>query len=86
MRKRRIILPLNGKGWDIMKYIVGIDQGTQSTKAAIYDLHGKVVCEEKKTLSPLYSPDADTAAPRSVPAPRQQSDPDPVRRCHLHTK
>lgn len=44
-----------------MKYIVGIDQGTQSTKAAIYDLHGKVVCEEKKTLSPLYSPDADTA-------------------------
>ena len=35
-----------------MKYIVGIDGGTQSTKVGIYDLEG---------LSPLYVPDADTA-------------------------
>lgn len=44
-----------------MKYVIGLDGGTQSTKVAIYDLQGRVICEEKASLSPLYSPDADTA-------------------------
>ena len=44
-----------------MKYVIGIDGGTQSTKVSIYSLDGKVVCEQKNALSPLYSPDADTA-------------------------
>lgn len=46
---------------DTMKYVIGLDGGTQSTKVAIYDLQGRVICEEKASLSPLYSPDADTA-------------------------
>lgn len=44
-----------------MKYIVGIDGGTQSTKVSIFDIEGNIICEEKKRLSPLYTPDADTA-------------------------
>lgn len=44
-----------------MKYVIGIDGGTQSTKVSIYDLQGHMICEEKASLSPLYSPDADTA-------------------------
>lgn len=44
-----------------MKYVIGIDGGTQSTKVGIYDLEGNLVCEEKATLRPLYVPDADTA-------------------------
>lgn len=44
-----------------MKYIIGIDGGTQSTKVAIYDLNGNIVCEESVKLRPLYVPDADTA-------------------------
>ena len=44
-----------------MKYIIGIDGGTQSTKVGIYDLEGNVVCQARKELRPLYVPDADTA-------------------------
>ena len=44
-----------------MKYIIGIDGGTQSTKVSIFDLEGNIICEEKSTLAPLYIPDADTA-------------------------
>ncbi len=44
-----------------MKYVIGIDGGTQSTKVAIYDLNGNIVCEESVKLRPLYVPDADTA-------------------------
>ncbi len=44
-----------------MKYVIGIDGGTQSTKIGIYDLEGNIICEEKMTLRPLYVPDADTA-------------------------
>ena len=44
-----------------MKYVIGIDGGTQSTKVGIYDLDGNLVCEEKVMLRPLYVPDADTA-------------------------
>lgn len=44
-----------------MKYVIGIDGGTQSTKVSIFTLDGKIVCEQKNALRPLYSPDADTA-------------------------
>ncbi len=44
-----------------MKYIIGIDGGTQSTKIGVYDLEGNLLLEEKAILRPLYSPDADTA-------------------------
>ncbi len=44
-----------------MKYVIGIDGGTQSTKVGIYDLEGNLICEEKVILRPLYVPDADTA-------------------------
>ncbi len=44
-----------------MKYIIGIDGGTQSTKIGIYDLEGNLVIEEKQKLRPLYIPDANTA-------------------------
>lgn len=44
-----------------MKYVIGIDGGTQSTKVAIYDLNGNIVCEESIKLRPLYIPDAETA-------------------------
>lgn len=44
-----------------MKYIIGIDGGTQSTKMGIYDLEGNLMLEEKQKLRPLYIPDADTA-------------------------
>lgn len=44
-----------------MKCVIGIDGGTQSTKVAIYTLDGKILCEKKNALRPLYSPDADTA-------------------------
>ena len=44
-----------------MKYVIGIDGGTQSTKVGIYSLDGALDCEEKVMLRPLYVPDADTA-------------------------
>lgn len=44
-----------------MKYVIGIDGGTQSTKIGIYDLEGNLICEEKVMLRPLYVPNADTA-------------------------
>jgi sugar (pentulose or hexulose) kinase len=44
-----------------MKYVIGIDGGTQSTKVAIYDLNGNIICEESVKLLPLYIPDAETA-------------------------
>lgn len=44
-----------------MKYVIGIDGGTQSTKVAIYDLNGNIVCEQSVKLRPLYVPDAGTA-------------------------
>ena len=44
-----------------MKYLIGIDGGTQSTKVSIFDVEGNIISEEKSLLTPLYSPDADTA-------------------------
>ncbi|MCP3029878.1 sugar kinase [Halobacillus sp. A1] len=39
-----------------MKYIIGVDGGSQSTKVVIYDLKGKVVSEGKKELQPMSLP------------------------------
>lgn len=36
------------------KYIVGIDEGSQSAKILIFDLEGNVVCEGKEDLRPNY--------------------------------
>lgn len=38
------------------KYIIGLDGGTQSTKVAIYDLKGNLICMERQRLKPLYTP------------------------------
>jgi sugar (pentulose or hexulose) kinase len=38
------------------KYIIGIDNGTQSSKVVIYDLEGNVVCEGKQSLKPISLP------------------------------
>ena len=38
------------------KYLIGIDNGTQSTKVVIYDLEGNVVCEARRTLLPMEHP------------------------------
>ncbi len=43
------------------KYIIGIDGGTQSSKAVIFDLEGNVICEGKKNLRPMYMPKPGTA-------------------------
>jgi sugar (pentulose or hexulose) kinase len=39
------------------KYLIGIDNGTQSTKVVIYDLLGNVVCEGRRTLLPMEHPE-----------------------------
>lgn len=44
-----------------MKYVIGIDGGTQSTKVSIFDLQGNVVCQVGRQLKPLYLPTADVA-------------------------
>ncbi|WP_058913511.1 FGGY-family carbohydrate kinase [Entomohabitans teleogrylli] len=44
-----------------MKYIIGIDGGSQSTKVVMYDLAGNIICEGKGLLQPMHAPDADTA-------------------------
>ncbi len=36
------------------KYIIGIDEGSQSCKITIFDLEGNVVCEGKHNLQPNY--------------------------------
>lgn len=39
-----------------MKYLMGIDSGTQSTKVSIFDEAGNVVCDGKQALKPMYCP------------------------------
>ncbi len=38
------------------KYIIGIDNGSQSAKVVIYDLAGNAVAEGRQTLRPTYRP------------------------------
>jgi sugar (pentulose or hexulose) kinase len=37
-------------------YLVGIDNGSQSTKVTIFDRHGRVVCEGRQALRPYDTP------------------------------
>ncbi len=38
------------------KYIIGVDGGSQSSKVAVYDLEGNVVCEGRQALRPVSRP------------------------------
>jgi sugar (pentulose or hexulose) kinase len=38
------------------KFIIGLDNGTQSSKVVIFDLEGNVVCQGKKDLQPIFMP------------------------------
>ena len=39
-----------------MKYIIGVDAGSQSSKILIFDLEGNIVCEDKADLKPMNLP------------------------------
>jgi sugar (pentulose or hexulose) kinase len=39
------------------KYLIGIDEGTQSAKVVVYDLDGDVVCEGRQVLRPFSRPE-----------------------------
>ncbi len=39
-----------------MKYIIGIDNGSQSTKVCIFDLHGNIVAQGRQALRPYQLP------------------------------
>ena len=38
------------------KYVIGIDEGSQSAKILIFDLKGNIVCEDKHPLRPYHLP------------------------------
>ena len=38
------------------KYIIGIDEGSQSAKITIFDVKGNIVCEDKEPLRPYNLP------------------------------
>ena len=38
------------------KYIIGIDEGSQSAKITIFDTKGNIVCEDKAPLKPYNLP------------------------------
>lgn len=38
------------------KYIIGIDEGSQSAKITVFDQRGNVVCEDKAPLRPYHLP------------------------------
>ena len=38
------------------KYLMGIDEGSQSAKITIFDLEGKIICEGKAPLRPYDLP------------------------------
>lgn len=38
------------------KYIIGIDEGSQSAKILIFDLKGNIICEAKEALRPYHLP------------------------------
>ena len=44
-----------------LKYLIGIDGGTQSSKVVVYDLEGHVVCEGRRTLLPMEHPEPGLA-------------------------
>lgn len=40
-----------------MKYVVGIDGGSQSSKVTIYDIEGNEICSGQEPLKPMYIAD-----------------------------
>ncbi|MBT8115565.1 MAG: sugar kinase [Arenicella sp.] len=44
-----------------MKYFIGLDGGTQSTKVFIFDLQGNIVCQARQELQPLNMPEHGVA-------------------------
>ena len=38
------------------KYIIGIDEGSQSAKITIFDTKGNIICEDKEPLRPYDLP------------------------------
>ena len=38
------------------RYLIGIDNGSQSTKVSVFDEHGVVVCEGRQALRPNDTP------------------------------
>ena len=43
------------------KYILGIDGGSQSSKAIIFDTEGRLICEASQALVPMYTPEPGVA-------------------------
>lgn len=43
------------------KYIIGLDGGSQSSKATIFDTDGNVVCEASQPLAPMHTPGSGIA-------------------------
>ncbi len=39
------------------KYLIGIDEGTQSAKVVVYDLEGAIVCQGRHVLKPFRRPE-----------------------------
>ena len=51
-----------------LKYLIGIDGGTQSSKVVVYDLEGNVVCEGRRSCVPWSTPEPGIGgAPRRRP-------------------
>ena len=44
-----------------IKYIVGIDGGSQSSKVVVFDTDGRIVCEATQALAPMYTPQPGVA-------------------------
>ncbi|MGO9964749.1 MAG: FGGY-family carbohydrate kinase [Acidimicrobiales bacterium] len=40
----------------VKRYLIGIDNGSQSTKVSVFDEHGNVVCEGRQALRPSDTP------------------------------
>lgn len=40
-----------------MKYLIGVDGGSQSSKVVIFDLSGNIICEGRQELRPLHQPE-----------------------------
>jgi len=38
------------------KYLIGVDNGTQSSKVVIFDLDGHIICQGRKELKPILMP------------------------------
>lgn len=43
------------------KYILAIDEGSQSSKVVIFDTEGRVVCQASEALAPMYTPEPGVA-------------------------